>query len=223
MDLTIRSIKEKKYYRLSVYNKKIKDDLMKLGITPDKTKNPILPNIKDDMFWHFLRGFTDGDGTIYFKNKRTSWSLVCHTNIAIELKKKIEDKTGIHVTIQDHWRTDYIRTLSINGNYNCYRFMNLLYSNSTAYLSRKYQKYKQFVTFYENMKSEAVKKKFIGIEETSSGKFSSSLKVKNKKYYLGLFDTQLDAANAYDKKIDEMKINRLKNSDIRNFNHFLES
>lgn len=216
-DLSIRFIKDRKYYGLQIHNKKIKQDLINIGITPDKTKDPKFPIIPYSMFWHFLRGLTDGDGTIYFKGSRCSWSLVCHSSIALLLKDKIEKETNIHVTIQNHWRTSYIKILSINGNLNCYKFLNLLYGDSKIYLNRKFKKYIQFIEFYKKFLTSIIKKKYIGIEKIKEGKYSASLKYKNKKFYLGVFDTQNLAAKAYDDKIDELKINRIKNSEIERF------
>lgn len=215
-ELSTRVIKNKKYHGIKISNKKIKADLIKHGITPDKTKNPTFPDFNGYFFWHFLRGLTDGDGSIYFNGKRVSWGLTCHEMIALQLKNKIELETGIHVTIQDHWRTNYIKTLSVNGIHNCYKFMNLLYNNSNISLSRKELKYKNFILWYKDILLNKVKNKFIGVNKDRDGKYNSVLFFNNKRYYLGRFLTAVDAAKAYDAKIDKLKINRLKNFDIIN-------
>ena len=51
-------------YRLQIGSKEIFNDLLKLGLTPNKSKIIKLPNISDKYFSHFLRGYFDGDGNV---------------------------------------------------------------------------------------------------------------------------------------------------------------
>lgn len=59
------------------------DKLMEYGLTERKSKN-LQVNIPDEneLFWHFLRGLTDGDGSVHLhrSNEYTSivWSFVTH-------------------------------------------------------------------------------------------------------------------------------------------------
>ena len=56
--------KWKDAYRLQIGSKQIFNDLLKLGLTPNKSKTIDLPHIPDKYFSHFVRGYFDGDGCI---------------------------------------------------------------------------------------------------------------------------------------------------------------
>jgi len=55
---------EKEIYRLQIGSKRMFNDLLKLGLTPNKSKTIDLPHIPDKYFSHFVRGYFDGDGCI---------------------------------------------------------------------------------------------------------------------------------------------------------------
>src|SRR3989344_5923597 len=57
---------EKDSYRLQIGSKAMFNDLLKLGITPNKSKTIDLPEIPKNYFSDFLRGYFDGDGCISF-------------------------------------------------------------------------------------------------------------------------------------------------------------
>lgn len=51
-------------------SKKIGDDLSKYGVVPNKTlKLKELPDIKKELMPHFIRGYFDGDGSVYINSK----------------------------------------------------------------------------------------------------------------------------------------------------------
>lgn len=51
-------------YRLQIGSKTMFNDLIKLGLTPNKSKTIELPLIPDEYFRHFVRGYFDGDGNV---------------------------------------------------------------------------------------------------------------------------------------------------------------
>lgn len=60
--------KYKKYYigyRLTVCNVKMCNDLLKIGVVSNKSLNIKFPDIKINLLCHFIRGYFDGDGSIY--------------------------------------------------------------------------------------------------------------------------------------------------------------
>lgn len=57
----------KPVYRLQVGSKRLFDRLLSLGFTPNKSKTLVLPTIPHRLRSHFVRGYFDGDGNIYFK------------------------------------------------------------------------------------------------------------------------------------------------------------
>ncbi|MCA1053854.1 hypothetical protein LCM10_02555 [Rossellomorea aquimaris] len=55
-------------YILNIHSKVMKDDLIKIhGIKPNKSLNLKLPSIPKPFLSHFVRGYFDGDGSIYKK------------------------------------------------------------------------------------------------------------------------------------------------------------
>lgn len=70
--------KWKKAYRIQVGSKKIFEDLLNLGFTPKKSNSMRIPNIPENYFHDFLRGYFDGDGCIssatYKRKNRLSLS-----------------------------------------------------------------------------------------------------------------------------------------------------
>ena len=53
-----------KRYRLQIGSKEIFKDLLKLGMTPNKSLTLKMPKIPDKYFSHFIRGYFDGDGNV---------------------------------------------------------------------------------------------------------------------------------------------------------------
>ncbi len=52
-------------YQLSISNKTMTDSLIQLGITPRKTHTLQYIRVPDEYFADFVRGFFDGDGSVY--------------------------------------------------------------------------------------------------------------------------------------------------------------
>lgn len=44
------------------------------GVTERKSSNIIFPNIDDEFVHHFVRGYFDGDGSVYFNNTSTNYN-----------------------------------------------------------------------------------------------------------------------------------------------------
>ena len=66
-------------YRIQIGSKDIFNDLLKLGLTPNKSKTIRLPKIPKEFFFDFVRGYFDGDGCAYLgkhwakDRKKTRW------------------------------------------------------------------------------------------------------------------------------------------------------
>lgn len=60
------NVRWKNIYRLQIGSKEIFSDLLKIGLTPAKSKTVKLPKIPKKYFNFFVRGYFDGDGCISF-------------------------------------------------------------------------------------------------------------------------------------------------------------
>ena len=108
-----KHIYEKDYYKpngkkygyaiLSIFNKEVKNSLLKCGIFPNKTKLDdiyIFNKIEDKFIQHFIRGVFDGDGSISefkLKNGKVNYCLniAGSQNFIKKIKKILINKLGI--------------------------------------------------------------------------------------------------------------------------------
>lgn len=155
-----RSDKQKISYRLQIGSKEIFNDLLKLGLTPNKSKTIDLPDVPDKYFSHFIRGYFDGDGCITFgffkKSDRKSKSPVLLTRfisgsdlILKNLKSKLEALIKINGSL--YCRKDKSWQLSYSTN-NSKIIFDFMYNNDNVknliYLKRKYNIYKKAINYY---------------------------------------------------------------------------
>ncbi len=145
-----RSVFNKKWkdaYRLQIGSKEIFNDLIKLGMMPNKSKTIDLPNIPNKYFSDFVRGYFDGDGNVTIvnyvrkdrKNKKsrtilsgfTSGSKIFLQNLHINLKKITEICGGT----LNYSSRGYRLYFSVNDSWKLYDFM---YNNKNdLFLKRK--------------------------------------------------------------------------------------
>ena len=62
---TAMSTKRKRYYMLKIGNHKLYNDLLLLGITPNKSLNLQMPPVPNNFFNAFVRGYLDGDWCLH--------------------------------------------------------------------------------------------------------------------------------------------------------------
>lgn len=143
-------------YRLQIGSKQIFNDLLLLGLSPNKSKIIELPNVPEKYFPHFLRGYFDGDGNVIFglfkKSDRKSKSPALLTRFTAGSKLILEklhtllaeklNTKGSLFYCGEAWRLSY----SINDSKKLFSFM---YNNGKVadliYLKRKYNIYKQAI------------------------------------------------------------------------------
>lgn len=117
------------------------NDLVKLGCVERKSHIAGIPELPDDLMWHFIRGFFDGDGCVCYQDNKTN--LRCDfTTVSTELVDKLRGwlyKQGVNTYVSMD-NTKY--RLCVAGRENNFRFLSALYDNATIYLDRKYYKQK---------------------------------------------------------------------------------
>jgi len=148
-----RGENQKDSYRLQIGSKEIFNDLLKIGLTPNKSKTVSLPKIPNKYFSDFLRGYFDGDGSViagYFKKsdrksksftlsvRFTSGSKEILEQLMNNLKNIIGSKGSLFFAGRA-WRLNY----SINDSR---KLFDLMYNdnviNDLIYLKRKYNIFK---------------------------------------------------------------------------------
>lgn len=116
------------------------DCLKSHGIVENKTFITKMPNINENLIPHFIRGYSDGDGSIVIdKNNRVQWAF-CGTK---ELLSSFQEFFGTDYKLTQRFpeRQNNNWTLKITGWTNIPRCLDICYSEATIFLKRKYDKY----------------------------------------------------------------------------------
>lgn len=70
-------MKRSNSFRLRISNRKILDNIKKLGIIPNKKKVLVFPSVPKKYLNHFIRGFLDGDGWIISRIRKNKGREIC--------------------------------------------------------------------------------------------------------------------------------------------------
>lgn len=142
--------KQFKAAEIIFYSKQLVKDLIKYGCIPNKSDNGYLEwqyfiNISDKNKCAFLRGYIDGNGTIYSKN--------LNIKISIHSKQLAEDIykliLSLNINAKLYYITRkfnrYIYSIEIIRKNDRLNFCKMLYDNAHIYLQRKYNKYQEYL------------------------------------------------------------------------------
>lgn len=149
----------KKSYQLQIGSKEMFQDLIKLGITPKKSKTILFPNIPKKYFNHFVRGYFDGDGNVsycrYFRDARQKYAKHLQAgfisgskkflkSLALCLKQEAKLEGGSFCFSSRGYRLYY-------SSKDTKRLYSFLYNNvpTNCYLRRKFKSFKKAIkNFY---------------------------------------------------------------------------
>ena len=128
--------------RISIYSKKMSQDLSRHGCTQKKSFSIQYPYwIRSDLERHFIRGFMDGDGTVYISSNGS-----IHTGITshLDFVNQFEDRMielGLYNRRTKLSKTGKAFSSIHGGNKQHQKMFHYLYDNATVYLERKYKKF----------------------------------------------------------------------------------
>lgn len=132
----IRKREEKNTYYLHVFSVKLYNSIKDI-------KNPqFAKTINKDLQKDFVRGFFDGDGSLWFRGKNSiPTAIICSLEMSQVLTEIVPIKFNklTHVKSCDMYR---LRTEGIQTSLN---FLSYIYDNSTTFLERKKSKYTNYV------------------------------------------------------------------------------
>lgn len=169
----IRDIKNKnnKTYKSAGFNicsKNMVNDFRNIGFVKNKTyqnDDVVFSNIPDNLKRHFIRGYFDGDGTIFFskwkrnvnwnESDRASVGFVSYNKTLLEsimlyLSKELNidsNKTIKSDNFEDKDKNEKYWRLIYNGNKVSKLILDFLYNNSTIHMNRKYDEYLKIKIF----------------------------------------------------------------------------
>jgi len=142
----------------------IKNDLIRYGCIPNKSLKIEFPNNIDLIYYpHFIRGYFDGDGSI-FRYRNDFVIAIVSTRMLCEKIKEIINDINIDGKIIHELKmlksnNNITTTLIYKGNRRILKVLNWLYRDTTIYLSRKYKKYlelKQWCEFVDSKTSKYI-------------------------------------------------------------------
>lgn len=155
-----KNLKHNNCIILELSSVKLCKQASKVGIEKNKTFKVKFPDfLTDCLIPHFIRGYFDGDGCIYY-NKRTNnikFTLLGTVDLCKNIHNYFKDTLGIHSSIVTNKRiSENIKILSVGGNAQVKKVMELLYNNDKAIrMERKFTKYKNsLLLLTENNKLE---------------------------------------------------------------------
>lgn len=149
----IKSVKNKNASVIKLTGKELTQQLMQLGITPNKKDHLVYPSFMKDSSLqnHFIRGFVDGDGWITYSQSSKSWQIgisSCSQQFLKEIQSIINqelqlDAGSICVKEYTNKKGEKRRCwqLAYGGNVLVCKIAGWLYSDATHYLNRKYDLY----------------------------------------------------------------------------------
>lgn len=141
------SCKNEKYYRLSIKDKKMSEDLLSLNLDNNKTYNYSIPinKIPKKLMSHFLRGYFDGDAYIGMNSQNNIIISVTEAsnNVMIDIQKILKEELDVDFNIIYNKRKLYV--FSVTGK-KAQKILEYIYKNSNKKirLERKYKKYKEY-------------------------------------------------------------------------------
>ena len=131
------------YVMLSINDSYFVSKLQELGVLYNKSKILTFPHFLDkSLIRHFLRGYFDGDGSVYITQNNPKFSLV-GTKEFLEtaltyIKENVNTKSNIH-------KNKTIYDIQIGGRNLIKQVYKYLYEDATIYLNRKYLKFKDLI------------------------------------------------------------------------------
>ncbi len=152
------SLKKHEYVRLSITSKKMINDLNNLGVIKNKTyESKKLPTVSKEFLPHLIRGFFDGDGSIYCIKRPNRSPDFCvnfssNTDVLNEIKTAL---LNINITSgKIRYRNGnslFSAMLDVKGAINIEKFMNFIYCDNSFRLSRKFEIFQIFLNVINSM------------------------------------------------------------------------
>ena len=141
----VRKMKQE-LYTLTIGNKAMINDLLALGLTPNKSLDVKFPVLDTNLYGHFIRGYFDGDGSIYLCNGAWRISFVSGSECFLKtMETTLASLVGVSTrpiyasSVSKAHQLIYIRNLDLIKVFNF--FYDDLSLGKGLFLSRKYERF----------------------------------------------------------------------------------
>lgn len=139
--------KKHETYRTMVYSKQLHQALSRLGCVEGKTFNMKMPEIRSDLYRHYVRGYFDGDGCMSRSNKSSRTLQIRISSgcpeFLYELSELLEKDAGVQLTFN---RAHTCYELYRNHQAVIKLFLDYIYKDSSVFLQRKYDAYCTYIS-----------------------------------------------------------------------------
>lgn len=151
-NIPLKFSKDGKYVGFHVNRTQIYQSLVKLGLGRNKSQNNTpIPNIKQELIPHFLRGFFDGDGSIWFSSGYRA-AFTKGYDFLVWIKARLLEYNIESGNIKLRRKNNFNGcSLDITGRDNIEKLYNLLYTNSEFSMCRKEVLFKAAKKYYEDL------------------------------------------------------------------------
>lgn len=147
----------RKFSYLRICRKEMTEDLFSLGLArQDKTFNTAMPQLPDELFWDFIRGVFEGDGSIRHRTGNTDAldMTICGATkqFILDLQTAFE-KRGIYMRLSQN--NSGVYTINTKSKADALRLCYFMYARTDDChrLSRKYNIYENYInTYYDKVK-----------------------------------------------------------------------
>jgi intein-encoded DNA endonuclease-like protein len=127
------------------------DALVKHGCIPRKSLVLKFPELNQSLIHHFIRGYFDGDGTVFICNpKNYNRTSTIYRSIGVgicgtqEFLEGVSRLASVNQPKKDKRKEKNIWYLSFSGSKKVAHFYDYIYKDATLYLTRKKEKFEQY-------------------------------------------------------------------------------
>lgn len=138
-------------YKFAIASDKLVSDLEKLGVIERKTLVLKFPKLREDLIPHFIRGYFDGDGSIYYHvtknhlNPRLGIN-ICGTKEFLDEMVKYLPSAKSNNVYKEKRRITNCWNIKLVSNIECLQVYHYLYKDcDDLYLTRKRTKFEDFI------------------------------------------------------------------------------
>lgn len=127
------------YNRLIIRSEVLVKSLINQGVKYNKSGFLLPPTLPHDLIRHFIRGFMDGDGSIYTSCRSVTVSFTGTLDMLNYIGNyMVEEGIIKRFSLYPERNSDVVMSLKIGGNIQSRNLLHHIYDNSTVYMNRKH-------------------------------------------------------------------------------------
>jgi len=143
-------------YVIAFSSQKMSNDLKKYGVVNNKTYiGTYLPELKNSLMPHLIRGIFDGDGTVYMdKNENFNWGFYGSNLICNQIQDYLAEQLSF--SKNSVFNKGSISMIYLHSKDRTPKFYNYIYSVASIFLTRKKNKFDYYLVNTERALKESV-------------------------------------------------------------------